>query len=100
MDNGLRYATVLLIAFAADGVSAESRGPGLKLQSMESVRFDEPAWTWRDPVLGWRLFQDDTEIVPSWNLPLGSRSNERDRRGIRFGVRPGRGLKGTAKIRF
>ena len=103
MADALRFSPllmVLMMVIAVDGAAAAPVRPGLNLQSMDSVRFDEPAWTWRDPVLGRRLFQDDVETLPSWSLPFGNRADDRDRRGFQFSVRPGRGLKATAKLRF
>ena len=99
MDGAVRLAPLLLIAVALDPAAAEPQKPALKLQSIEAVRFSEPPSPNNDPALRLRLFRDDAEIMPAWTLPFGSQS-ERERGGIRFSVRPGRGLKATAKIRF
>ncbi len=87
----------MLIAVAIDPAMAEPLKPAIKLQSIDAVRLSEPPSPRNDPALRLRLFQDDSDVVPAWNLPFGSQS-ERD--GVRFSVRPGRGLKATAKVRF
>ena len=99
MDGAIRVAPLLLIAIAIDPAAAEPVRPAIKLQSIDAVRFSEPPSPRNDPALRLRLFQDDAEIVPAWNLPFGSQSGL-ERGGVRFSVRPGRGLKATAKIRF
>jgi hypothetical protein len=99
MNGAIRVAPLLMIAVALDPAMAEPPRPTLKLQSIDAVRFSEPPSPRNDPALRLRLFQDDSEIGPAWNLPFGSQS-ERERGGVRFSVRPGRGLKATAKVRF
>ena len=100
MNGAIRLAPLLLIAVAVHPAAAEPQRPAPKLQSMDSVRFDEPPPAQYDPALRHRLFQQDEEILPAWTLPFGLQSDERDGRGVRFSVRPGRGLKAKARIRF
>jgi hypothetical protein len=88
----------MLIAVAIDPAMAEPLKPTIKLQSIDAVRLSEPPSPRNDPALRLRLFQDDSDIAPAWNLPFGS--SKRERGGVRFSVRPGRGLKATAKVRF
>ena len=90
---------MLLIAIAIDPGMAEPVKPAIKLKSIDAVRSSERPSPRNDPALRLRLFQDDSDIVPAWNLPFGSQS-ERERGGVRFSVRPGRGLKATPKVRF
>jgi hypothetical protein len=99
MNGAIRVAPMLLIAVAIDPAAAEPVRPAINLQSIDAVRFSEPPSPRNDPALRLRLFQDDAEIMPAWNLPFGSQS-ERERGGVRFSVRPGKGLKATAKVRF
>jgi hypothetical protein len=99
MDGAVRLAPLLLIAVALDPAAAEPLKPTIKLQSIDAVRFSEPPSPQNDPALRLRLFQDNGENVPAWTLPFGSQS-ERERGGVRFSVRPGHGLKATAKLRF
>ena len=99
MDGAIRLAPLLLIAVALDPAAAEPLKPSIKLQSMDAVRFSEPPSPRNDPALRLRLFQDDSDVIPAWTLPFGSQS-EREPGGVRFSVRPGHGLKATAKIRF
>jgi hypothetical protein len=89
----------MLIAVAIDPAMAEPLKPSIKLQSIDAVRFGEPPSARNDPALRLRLFQDDGDIMPAWNLPFGSQP-ARERGGVQFSVRPGRGLKATAKVRF
>ena len=100
MDGGIRLAPLLLIAVAATPAAAEPPRPSLKLQSMDSVRSHEPPPTQYDPALRHRLFQEDEEALPAWTLPFGLQSDEPDGRRVTFSVRPGRGLKAKARIRF
>ena len=100
MADAFRLAPSLLIALAAYPAAAEPVKPGPKLQSMDSVRFVEPPSPRNDPALRLRLFRDEEEFLPAWTLPFGNRADDRDRRGISFSVRPGKGLKARAKIRF
>ena len=100
MADAMRLAPLLLIAIAVEPAAAQSTIARMKLQSADAVRFDEPSRSRPDPLVGFRLFQDDRETLPSWALPFGSRAGERDRRGLSFSVRPGRGVKATAKLRF
>ena len=99
MDSAIRLAPLLLIAVAAEPTAAEPPKPAIKLQSIDAVRFSEPPSPRNDPALRLRLFQDDSDIEPAWTLPFGSQS-ESERGGVQFSVRPGRGLKATAKVRF
>ena len=99
MDRAVRLAPLLLIAVALDPAAAEPPKPTTKLQSIDAVRISEPPSPRNDPALRLRLFQDDSEILPAWTLPFGSQS-ARERGGVRFSVRPGKGLKATAKVRF
>ena len=89
----------MLIAVAIDPAMAEPPRPTLKLQSMESVRLSEPRAPQQDPAFRHRLFQEDEQTTPAWTLPFGLQSDDRDRR-VTFSVRPGRGLKAKARIRF
>lgn len=100
MADALRLAPWLLIALAVDPAAAQPPRPSLKLQSMDAVRFNEPPSTRYDPALRHRLFQEEEEILPAWTLPFGPQAEERDRRGVTLRVRPGRGVKATAKLRF
>ena len=101
MADTLRLAPWLLIAVAAEPAAAGPPTPRFTLQSMSSSAPDEPVRGWRQPVLGPRLFQYDRETWPDWTLPFGPGANDLDRRGLGFGVRPGRrGLKATARLRF
>ena len=67
---------------------------------MNAISPGVPVRAQRDPVLGPRLFQYDRETLPDWTLPFGPRAKDPDRRGLSFGLRPGRGLKATARLRF
>ena len=100
MAAAFRLVPLLLIAVAVEPAAAEPLKPGLKLQSIDSVRFHEPPSPRNNPALRHRLFPEDEDSLPSWTLPFGAGADERDRRGLSFRVRPGRGLKATAKIRF
>ena len=99
MNGAIRVAPLLLIAVALDPAMAEPPRPNLKLQSMETVRLSEPRAPQQDPAFRHRLFQEDEQAMPSWILPFGLQSDDPDRR-VTFSVRPGRGLKAKAKIRF
>jgi hypothetical protein len=99
MNGAIRVAPLLLIAVALDPAMAEPPRPTLKLQSMETVRLIEPRAPQQDPAFRHRLFQEDEQARPSWILPFGLQSDDPDRR-VTFSVRPGRGLKAKAKIRF
>ena len=99
MDSAIRLAPLLFIAVAIDPAAAEPLKSAVTLQSIDTVRFSEPPSPHNDPALRLRLFRGDSEIVPAWTLPFGSQS-ERERGGVWFSVRPGRGLKATAKVRF
>jgi hypothetical protein len=99
MDGAIRVAPLLLIAVALDPAMAEPPRPTMKLQSMESVRLSEPRAPRQDPAFRHRLFQEDEQARPTWTLPFGLESDDRDRR-VTFSLRPGRGLKAKAKIRF
>ena len=99
MDGAIRVAPLLLIAVALDPAAAEPVRPTIKLQSIDAVRFSEPPSPRNDPALRLRLFHDDADVVPAWTLPFGS-ALERESGGVRFSVRPGHGLKATAKVRF
>ena|SRR5688572_2046403 len=100
MADALRLAPLLLLAFAIEPAAAEPLRPSVKLQSIDAVRFHEPPSPTNDPALRLRLFPGDEQVLPAWSLPFGTRADDRDRRGMTFSVRPGRGLKATAKIRF
>ena len=100
MADAVRLAPLLLIAVAIEPATAEPLKPNLKLQSIDAVRFHEPPSPTNDPALRLRLFPADEQILPAWTLPFGNRTDDRDRRGMTFSVRPGRGLKATAKLRF
>ena len=100
MADALRLLPVLLIAVAVDSAAAQPMGPSARPQSVDKVRIDEPAWKWRHPVLEHHRFQEDSENLPAWTLPFGGGADEGDRRAVTFSVRPGRGLKARAKIRF
>jgi hypothetical protein len=89
----------MLIATAIDPAMAEPPRPTLKLQSIESVRLNEPRAPQQDPAFRHRLFQEDEQISPAWTLPFGLQSDDRDSR-VTFSVRPGHGLKAKARIRF
>jgi hypothetical protein len=91
VDSAIRLAPLLLIAVAIDPAMAEPSLPTLKLQSMESVRLNEPRAQQQDPAFRHRLFQEDEQIRPTWTLPFGLQSDDRNR-GVTFSVRPGRGL--------
>jgi hypothetical protein len=99
MDGAIRVAPLLLIAVAAGPAAAEPSKPSLTLQSMDSVRSQELPRL-HDRALRHRLFKEDEENTPTWTLPLGLQSDERDNRPVTFSVRPGRGLKAVARIRF
>ena len=99
MDSAIRLAPLLLIAVAIDPAAAEPPRPTLKLQSIESVRLSEPRAPQQDAAFRHRLFQEDEETRPAWTLPFGLQSDDSDRR-VTFSVRPGRGLKAKARIRF
>jgi hypothetical protein len=99
MNGAARLAPLLLIAVALDAAAAEPLKPAIKLQSIDAVRLSEPPSPRNDPALRLRLFQDDSDIIPTWTLPFGSKL-EHESGGVRFSVRPGRGLKATAKVRF
>ena len=98
MNGAVRLAPWLLIAVAIDAVAAQPPRPRLKLQSMELVRLNERPPQYH-PALRHRLFQEDEEIRPAWTRPFGVQPDDRDR-GVTFSVRPGRGLKARARIRF
>ena len=100
MADALRFAPWLLIAVSAGPAAAQSHIPRLKLQSNEIVRAEPIPELPRAPLLGPRFFDDDREAGPSWYLPFGPRADDRDRRGFSFSVRPGRGIKATARLRF
>ncbi len=101
MTDALRLAPLLLAAVAIHpAAAAEPVPPGPRLQSIDSVRFAEPLSPRTDPALRLRLFGDDEEVLPAWTLPFGTQADQRDRRGVSFSVRPGKGLKARAKIRF
>ena len=100
MADAFRLVPWLLIAVAADPATAQSTIATLKMQSAEAVRSDEQSRTRHDPLVGFRLFQDDRESLPMWSFPLGARGDQRDKRGMSFSVRPGRGVKATARLRF
>ena len=99
VDRAIRLSPLLLIAIAIEPAMAQPLKPAINLQSIDAVRLTEPPSPRNDPALRLRLFQDDSDMVPAWNLPFGSQS-ERESGGVRFSVRPGRGLKATAKVRF
>ena len=100
MEGGIRLAPLLMIAVSATPAAAEPVRPSLKLHSMDSVRFHEPPTAQYDSALRHRLFQEDEATLPAWTLPFGLQSDERDGRRVTFSVRPGRGLKAKARIRF
>jgi hypothetical protein len=100
MDGAIRLAPLLLITVVVDPAAAEPPRPSLKLQSMEVVRLDEPSRAHHDPALRPRLFQQDEEASPAWTLPFGLQPDDGDDRRVTFSVRPGRGLKARARIRF
>ena len=100
MADALRLAPLLLVAMAFEPASAEPVKPGLKLQSLDAVRFSEPATFRKDPVLRLQLSREDEDMMPGWTLPFVSQEDDRSRRGVTFSVRPGRGLKARAKFRF
>ena len=99
MDGAIRLVPLLLITVAIKPAAAEPPGPSLKVQSMDSVRSQEPSRQ-QDRALRHRLFQQDEETLPAWTLPFGLQSDERDSGRVTFSVRPGRGLKAKARIRF
>jgi hypothetical protein len=98
MDGAIRLAPWLLIAIAINPASAQPPRPSLKLQSIDLVRLTERPPQY-DPALRHRLFQEDEQVSPAWTLPFGLNSDDGDR-GVTFSVRPGRGLKARARIRF
>jgi hypothetical protein len=99
MDAAIRLVPWLLIAVAVEPAAAEPLHPATKLQSLDSVRSQELP-PQQDRAFRHRLFQEDEEIKPAWTLPFGLQANERDDRRVTFSVRPGRGLKAKARIRF
>jgi hypothetical protein len=94
----LRLACCLSIAVAAAPAAAELRIPRLTLQSVESGRVD--ALPRAEPFARLRQFEEDSAMLPVWTLPFGAGADARKRRGVSFGIRPHRGLKATAKLRF
>ena len=89
----------MLIAVAIDPAMAQPPRTTLKLQSIESVRLNEPRAPQQDPAFRHRLFLEDEQARPAWTLPFGLQSDDRDSR-VTFSVRPGHGLKAKARIRF
>lgn len=100
MADAIRFAPLLFVAVAADPTAAEPVGSNMKLQSFEAVRLHEPPSPRNDPALRLRLFPGDETIVPTWTLPFGTQADQRERGGVSFSIRPGRGVKASAKIRF
>ncbi len=100
MVDARRLAPWLLIAAAVDPAAAAPPTPKLSLQSMNSIPSDEAVRDRKAPLLGPRLFQYDSERLPEWTLPFGPSAGEPGRRGLSFGIRPGRGVKAVAKLRF
>jgi len=93
---------VLLITVAAAPAAVEPKMSNWKLQATRVRNVDRPARARHDPllgpVLGGRLFQEET--MPVLTLPFAPRAGERDRRGLSFGVHPSHGLKAVARFRF
>jgi hypothetical protein len=100
MADALRFAPWLLIAVAAGPAAAQSHIPRLKLQSVDPVRAEPIPELPRAPLHGPRFFEEQRDALPSWNLPFAPSAADRDRRGFSFSVRPGRGIKATARLRF
>jgi hypothetical protein len=99
MDGAIRLAPLLLIAVVVEPAAAEPLHPATKLQSLDSVRSQETL-PQHDRAFRHRLFQEDEEMTPAWTLPFGLQADDRDDRRVTFSVRPGRGLKAKARIRF
>ena len=99
MAAALRLAPWLLIAVAAEPAAAQTQAPRLKLQSLDVTGPNEPARAQHEPLFKQR-FDYERETLPDWTFPFGTRADERGRRGVSFGIRPGRGVKATARIRF
>ena len=100
MADALRFAPWLLIAVAVDPAAAGPPTPKLSLQSLHSIAPDEPVRGRREPILGQRMVHYEREALPDWTLPFGPGANDPGRRGFSFGIRPGRGIKARARIRF
>ena len=100
MADALRLAPILLIAVAVDAAAAQPMGPLAGPQLADKARIDRPAWQWRDPVQERQLFLEESESLPAWTLPFGAGAGEPGRGRVTISVRPGRGLKAIAKIRF
>ena len=96
----IRFAPLLLIALTLEPAAAEPPRPTVKLQSIDAVRFDEQSPGHYGPAFRLQLLQEDSEALPAWTLPFGGSAGEQERRGVTFSVRPGRGVKATAKVRF
>ena len=97
MTAALRLAPWLTIAVAMDAAAAQPPAPALKLHSADPRAFAQPAPGNNAPIIGPR-FLEEQDAWPAWIIT--PRANERGRRGWSFGVKPGRGLKATAKVRF
>jgi hypothetical protein len=98
MTAVLRLGPWLLIAAAMKPAAAEPPALALQLHPPEPKGVERPTPLPSDPIIGLRLLQEQSEAWPMWVLT--PRDDDRGRRGLSFGVRPGRGLKATAKIRF
>ena len=99
MNGAFRLAPLVFLTAAVYPAAAEPSRPSVKLQSMESVRSSEPRAPQQDPAFRHRLLQEDELALPAWVLPFGLQSDDPNRR-VTFSVRPGRGLKAKARIRF
>jgi hypothetical protein len=100
MNGAIRFAPLILLTAAVHPAAAQPPRASLKLQSIDAVRISEPPATQLDAKMRHRLFQQDEETLPAWTLPFGLQSDGRERGGVTFSVRPGRGLKARARIRF
>ena len=100
MNGAIRLAPLILLTAAVHPAAAEPPRASLNLQSMDTARYREPSSTHVDAKMRHRLFQQDEETLPAWTLPFGLQSDQQDDRRVTFSVRPGRGLKARARIRF
>ena len=98
MADALRFAIWLPVAVAAAPATAEPQGPTLPLSSTEALHDDPRTRSMPRPIIGLRQLQEQDEVWPVWTI--SPRAADRGRRGWSFGVRPGRGLKAAAKLRF
>ena len=98
MAIALRFAPMLLIAAAVEPAAAQSQARERALFPFVSSRLEPVAGTSPERIARDRLLREQEEARPAWTF--GFPSAERRRSGWSFGVRPGRGLKGSAKLRF